>query len=115
MGWWDDGDSWGDTKGWDRASITYRSRTSYHPEIAAEDLRLPNEASKLRSFAICTFAAAILTVTFGSIPLFYLNIWMPLGAWYGAILLSVFVVLALAFSIISAFETKSLRQLAREL
>ena len=115
MGWWDDGDSWGDTKGWDRASIIYRSRQSYHPEISADDLRLPNEASKLRTIAICTFAAALLTVVFGSIPLFYVNIWVPLGAWYGAIMLGMFIVLAVGLSFVSAFETRSLRKLAREL
>jgi len=108
-------DSHLDPKGWDRASIAFKSRPEYRPEISAHDLRLPNEPRQLRVFAMCLGGAAMMTVLYVALPLFLLNIWVPLGAWYGVALLGAVLVLTVSLFVFSAFETRSLRRLAQEL
>jgi hypothetical protein len=111
----DDQDSWGERKGWDRPSIAFKSRKSYWPEIGPDDLRLPSEASKLRTWALCAACAAAMTVLYGVFPLLLIGVFVPLGSWYGRVLLMMFVLLATGLSVYSVFETRSLRKLAREL
>ena len=108
-------DSHLDPKGWDRASIAYKSRGPYRPKVSAADLRLPNEASKLRVLAISLASAAMMTVLYVAPPLFILNFWVPIGAWSGLALVGMLVALTAALFVFSAFETRSLRKLAKEL
>ena len=79
-------DGFGDTRGWDRASIAIRSRKPYVPDVSREDLLLPNEAGKLRTLGLCSICAFGLTILFVGVPLLALGIFAPLGLWYPALL-----------------------------
>jgi hypothetical protein len=111
----DDSDSSGDPRGWDRASIAVRSKKTFQPDISQADLLLPNEASKMRAFAICAATAAMMSALYGFFPLFLVSIWLPLGGWYPWIMLTMFVALAIGLFVLSVFETRSLRRLAADL
>jgi hypothetical protein len=108
-------DGFDETKGWDRASIAFRSRKPYVPDISRGDLLLPNEAGRLRTLGLCSICAFGITILYVAIPLFILNIFVPLGRWYpislGGALLGLTVLLFFA----STYETHQLRRLAREL
>jgi hypothetical protein len=97
------------------ASIALASRNSYRSAMQSNDLLLPNEASKFRAFLMCTLTAGMMTILYAGFPLLLLNFLLPLGVWDGWILLIVFVALTLTLFFWSAFETRSLRRLAREL
>jgi hypothetical protein len=79
---WDDGH--GDTKGFDRASIANRSRKAYRPDVSADDMRLPNEASQLRALALCFVCAVLVTSLYLCIPLFLVGLFFvsfDTGSW----------------------------------
>ena len=108
-------DGFGETRGWDRASIAFRSRSPYVPDINAEDLRLPNEAGKLRALGICFVCACALTILYVAFPLMMVGILVPLGAWYPASLGGALLVLTSLLFLVSTRETQQLRRLARDL
>ncbi len=87
-------DGFDETRGWDRASIAFRSRKPYVPDVSREDLLLPNEAGKLRTLALCSICAFGLTILFVGFPLLALGIFAPLGLWYPASLAGAFFGLA---------------------
>jgi hypothetical protein len=111
---WDDGT--GDTKGWDRASIANRSAKPYYPDIGAKDLRLPNEAGKLRTLWVCLVAAFCMTVLYLGVPLYSVDlVFFHLGPWLPGGLLTAMSVLTVVLFVFSVHETSDLRRLAREL
>jgi hypothetical protein len=109
-------DGFGETKGWDRASIAFRSRKPYVPGIKTKDLLLPNETGKVRTFGLCVVSAVCLTVLYVFVPLLLVGILVPIPPWLrvgllcGALL--GFTVLLFVFSTV---ETRQLRRLAKEL
>jgi hypothetical protein len=108
-------DGFDDTKGWDRASIAFRSRKPYFPDISREDLLLPNEASKLRTLGLCLICAFGITILFVGFPLLAVAIFVPLGLWYASALGAAFVGLTVLLFLFSIYETERLRRLAKEL
>jgi hypothetical protein len=108
-------DGFGETRGWDRASIAFKSRGPYRPEINQEDLLLPNEAGALKTLGICLVSAFAMTILYVSIPLFMLGIFVPLGAWFGVVLLVSFPALTAILFVFSTYETRQLRRLAQQL
>ena len=108
-------DGFDDTKGWDRASIAFRSRKPYLPDISSEDLLLPNEAGKLRTLGLCLICAFGITILFLGFPLLAVAIFVPLGLWYLTALGGAFVGLTVLLLVVSTYETARLRRLAKEL
>jgi hypothetical protein len=108
-------DGFGDTRGWDRASIASRSRAPYHPRVDQSDLLLPNEAGMLKTLVLCSATAFCMSILYVSIPLFMLNIFVPLGSWFGAVVVGSFPVLTVTLFVFSRYETRQLRRLAQEL
>ena len=100
---------------WDRASIAYKSRRPYHPAVSQNDLLLPNEAGKLKSLGLCVATAFCMTILYVSIPLFLLNMFVPLGAWFGAVVVGSFPVLSVILFVFSNYESRQLRRLAKDL
>ena len=107
-------DGFDETRGWDRASIAFRSRKPYVPDVSREDLLLPNEAGKLRTLGLCSICAFGLTILFVGVPLLALGIFAPLGLWYPALLGGAFLGLAVLLFLVSTHETRQLRRLANE-
>lgn len=108
-------DGFDDTRAWDRASIAYKSRAPYHPSVTQDDLLLPNEAGTLKSLGLCVATAFCMTILYVSIPLFLLNIFVPMGAWFGAVVVGSFPVLTVILFVVSNYETRQLRRLAKDL
>jgi hypothetical protein len=108
-------DGFDDTRGWDRASIAFRSRKPYVPDVGREDWILPNETGKLRTLALCSICAFGITILFVGFPLLAFAIFAPLGLWYPSILGGAFVGLTVVLFLISTYETRDLRRLAKEL
>ena len=108
-------DGFGDTRGWDRASIASRSRAPYHPNVEQSDLLLPNEAGLLKTLVLCFATAFCMSILYVSIPLFIVNIFIPLGSWFGAIVVGSVPALTIILFVFSSHETRQLRRLAQEL
>jgi len=108
-------DGFDDSKGWDRASIAFRSRKPYFPDIRREDLLLPNEAGKLRTLGLCLIGALGMTILFVGFPLLAVAIFVPLGRWYLISLGCTFLGLTVLLFLVSTWETGRLRRLAKEL
>jgi uncharacterized membrane protein YqjE len=108
-------DGFDDTRGWDRASIAYRSRKPYVPDVTREDLLVPNEAGKMRALGLCLICAFGLTLLFVGFPLLALGIFVPLGLWYPASLGGALLGLTVLLFLVSTRETWRLRSLAKEL
>ena len=107
-------DGFDDTRGWDRASIAYRSRKPYVPDVGPADLRLPNEARLFRTVAICTICAFCITVLYVGFPLYIASIVLPVGAWGPIVLGVVFLGLTVGLTFFSLHETRQFRELANE-
>lgn len=108
-------DGMGDTRGWDRASIAFKSRAPYHPQVAQRDLLLPNEAGALKTLGLCAASAFAMTILYVFFPLVMLNIFVPLGPWFGVVLFGSFPGLLVFLFLFSRHETRRLRHLAQEL
>ena len=110
-------DGVGDTRGWDRASIAHHTRKPYRPNVNQKDLLLPNEPGALRSLWVCSVCAFSMTILYIYLPLFMVNIYVPLmsAAWFAAVLCGSFLGLVVVLFFLSGRETRQLRRLAREL
>jgi hypothetical protein len=108
-------DGFGDRKGWDRASIAYRSRKPYYPNVSQEDLTLPSGADRVRTFGLCAVIAFAMSILYVAIPLTILGIFVPLGAWDTVVLGVVFPMLTVIVFVAATHESRRLGQLAREL
>jgi hypothetical protein len=110
---WPDDDGFGESRGWDRASIAMNTRHEYRPKVGQEDLLLPGSG---RTFLLCWVAGVCMTFLYVGIPLFILNIFLPsLAGWFGIAFGAAFLGLPLALFVLSKHEDKELRVLAREL
>jgi hypothetical protein len=108
-------DDFGETKGWNRASIVANVRLEpYKPDVTREDLLLPNEAGRLRTILICTATAIGITLLYVGAPLYMVSLFVPMGAWFFGSLAAVCVFLAVSLSWFSFHETREFRELARE-
>src|SRR6266508_451281 len=103
-------------KGWNRASIQYKSRRPYEPSISAEDLLMPSGFGSFRMLWMSAFMALCVTLLYFWTLLFLLNVFVPLsGEVYGAVLASALVVFTLFFYILGTHETRRDRELAARL
>jgi hypothetical protein len=107
-------DGFDERKGWDRASVAYRSRKSYTPDISQKDLLLPNEAGKVRTILICSVCAVSITLLYVGAPLYMVSFFVPMGLWFAGSLAVVCVVLVVSLTFYSLHETRKLRELAHE-
>lgn len=103
-------------KGWNRASIQYKSRRAYKPNVTTQDLIMPGGLGNLRMFRSCVLMGGIVTVLYVWIPLWFLITFVPISS------LTYALVLGLAFLSITAFlylagsrETRRERDLATRL
>ena len=108
-------DGFGDTRGWDRASIAYNTRKPYRPDVSQADLLLPNEAGKLRALWFCSVSAVAMPILYVFVPLLIVNIFVPLGALFEAVLCVSLLGLIIVLFVFSVHETGQLRRLAKEL
>src|SRR5262249_2726056 len=66
-------------KGWNRASIQYKSRRAYKPNLKTEDLIMPSGLGNLRMLRACFLMAGMMTALYVWIPLMFLNTWLPIS------------------------------------
>jgi hypothetical protein len=103
-------------KGWNRASIGFWSRKPYRPNVGPDDLLMPNGLGNLRMLGTCAAMALIITVLYVWAPLFFLNVFVPLGGIvYGATLGGALVALTLFLYLMGTRETRRDRELAARL
>jgi hypothetical protein len=107
-------DGFDERKGWDRASVAYRSRKPYRPDISQKDLLLPNEAGKARTILICAACAICITLLYVGFPLYMVSLFVPMGVWFVGSLAAICVALAVLLSWYSFHETREFRELANE-
>ena len=69
----------------------------------------------LKTLVLCVGTAVCMSVLYLAIPLFLLNIFVPLGSWFGAIFVGSVPVLTIILFAFSRHETRQLRRLAQEL
>jgi hypothetical protein len=108
-------DGFDERKTWDRASIAFRSRKPYVPNISRQDLLLPNGADKLRTLGLCVICAFAMSILYVAIPLLILGIFVSLGRWDAIVLGAVFPALTVIVFVAATHESRQLRQLAKEL
>lgn len=103
-------------KGWNRASIQFKSRRAYKPNVTLEDLMMPNGLGTLRMLRSCVLMAGMMTALYVWIPLWFLITWVPISD------LTYALTLGLAFLAILSFlyfagsrETRRDRDLATRL
>jgi hypothetical protein len=103
-------------KGWNRASIQFRSRKPYKPNIRAEDLVMPNGLGNLRMFGMCVAMALMMTVLYVWVPLYMVHFFVPMtGVWYSGAVGCAFVGLTALLYFGGARETRRDRELAARL
>ena len=106
----------GPRTGWDRASISYRSRKSYKPDIRAEDLVMPSGLGNLRMFGMCVGMALMMTVLYVWSPLYLVHFFVRMsGPLYGEVLGGAFVGLTAFLYLAGSRETRRDRKLAARL
>ena len=108
-------DGFGERKGWDRASIAFRSRKPYYPDVSREDLILPRGTDRLRMLAICAVCAFAMAILYVGIPLLILGIFVPLGSWDAIVIGALIPVLTVIIFTLATHESRRLTELAREL
>ncbi len=103
-------------KGWNRASIQYRSRRAYKPNVKIDDLVMPSGLGNARMFGTCVLMAGIMTALYVWIPLWFLITFVPIsGLTYALTMgLSYVVILGLLY-FGGSRETRRDRELARRL
>ena len=103
-------------KGWNRASVQYRSRRPYRPAVKADDLVMPNGFGNLRMLGTCVAMAGIMTLLYVWIPLIFLNVFVPLGGvTYAAALGGALLGLTTFLYVAGTRETRRDRELATRL
>jgi hypothetical protein len=103
-------------KGWNRASIQYRSRRAYKPDVTLDDLMMPNGLGTLRMLRSCVLMAGIMTALYVWIPLWFLITWVPISNLTYALTLSLSYLAILSFLYFGGSrETRRERELARRL
>ena len=108
-------DGFDERKTWDRASIAFRSRKPYVPKISRQDLLLPIGVDRLRTLGLCLICALAMSILYVAIPLLILGIFVSLGPWDAIVLGTVFPALTVIVFVAATYESRHLRQLAREL
>jgi len=66
-------------RGWNRASVQYRSAKPYKPNVTVEDLVMPNGLGTLRMLRDCVLMGGMMTLLYVWIPLIFLNVFVPIG------------------------------------
>lgn len=107
-------DGYDEAKTWDRASVAYRSRKPYRPDISQQDLLLPNQAGLARTVLICTTCAICITLLYVGIPLYMVSLFVPMGTWFIGSLAVVCIVFAVSLTFFSLREDRMFRELVHE-
>jgi peptidoglycan biosynthesis protein MviN/MurJ (putative lipid II flippase) len=103
-------------KGWNRASIQYKSRRAYKPNLKMEDLVMPNGLGNARMFGTCVLMGGIMTALYVWIPLWFLITFVPISSLTYALVLGVgFCTITLFLYLAGSRETRRDRELARRL
>jgi len=103
-------------KGWNRASVQYRSRRPYKPSIRAEELLMPNGLGNVRMLGTCLLMAVMMTAMYVWIPLIFLNVFVPIsGTTYAAALGGILFGLTVFLYVAGTRETRRDRELATRL
>ena len=103
-------------RGWNRASIQYRSSKLRKPDVTIADLTLPNGLGNLRMLRTCVLMAGIMTVLYVWVPLMVLNVFVKLSGPVYAAALGGSVLLLTAFLYVGGTrETRRERELATRL
>lgn len=103
-------------KGWNRASVQFKSRRAYKPNITTEDLIMPSGLGTFRMFRSCVLMAGIMTVLYVWIPLIFLNIFVPIsGLTYALVLAVAFLSITAVLYFGGARETRRDRELGTRL
>ena len=108
-------DRFEDRKGWDRASIAFRSRKPYVPNVSREDLLLPSGPRTIGTLGLCLICAIAMTVLYVAILLLILGVFVSLGSWDGIVLVGALLTLTALVFFAASYEDRRLRQFAREL
>ena len=66
-------------KGWNRASVQYRSRRPYQPDVKAEDLVMPNGLGNFRMLRTCFLMAGSMTLLYVWVPLMIFTYFVPIS------------------------------------
>jgi hypothetical protein len=103
-------------RGWNRASIQYRSSKLRQPDVTLADLTLPNGLGNFRMFRTCLMMAGIMTVLYVWVPLMVLNVFVELsGPVYVAALGGSLLLLTAFLYVAGTRETRRERDLATRL
>ena len=104
------------TKGWNRASLSFRSRKGYRPNVRTEDLLMPSGLGGLRMLMLCVPMAAMMTFLYVWTLLMIVNFFVPVGATvYAAMVGGGAVLILLLLYFFGTRETRRDRELARRL
>jgi hypothetical protein len=102
--------------GWNRASIRYKSRKPYRPNVKPQDLLMPNGLGNLRMLRACVVMAGAITVLYVWIPLIFLNVFVPISGLTYALVMGVALLAITTFlHLAGTRETRRDRELARRL
>jgi hypothetical protein len=102
--------------GWNRASIQYRSRRPYKPDLKTEDLIMPNGLGTVRMLRTCVLMAGAMTALYVWIPLIFLNTFVPISGLTYALTLGLAVLsITLFLYFAGSRETRRDRELASRL
>jgi len=103
-------------KGWNRASIQFKSRRPYKPNLTLDDLMMPNGLGTFRMLRTCVLMAGMMTVLYVWIPLWFLVTWVPISDLTYALTLSLaFLAISSILYLAGSRETRRERELARRL
>jgi hypothetical protein len=104
------------TRGWNRASVQYRSQKLRKPDVKLEDLILPNGLGNGRMLWTCFLMAGMMTLLYVWIPLIFLNVFVPLsGVTYAAAMGGGVLVITAILYAAGSRETRRERELAARL
>jgi hypothetical protein len=103
-------------KGWNRASIQFKSRRPYKPNLTLDDLMMPNGLGTLRMLRTCVLMAGMMTVLYVWIPLWFLVTWVPISDLTYALTLSLaFIAISCILYLGGSRGTRRERELARRM
>jgi hypothetical protein len=102
--------------GWNRASVQYKSRREYKPNMTMQDLVMPNGLGTMRMLRSCVLMGGIMTLLYVWIPLWFLITFVPIsGLTYALVLGVAFVGITLLLYFAGGRETRRDRDLASRL
>jgi hypothetical protein len=106
-----------DNHGWNRASIIFRSRHVYRPDIRRDDLLLPSGTLTLKTLVISFFCGVAITLLYIWVTFFFVRVLAGVdpGIWFAAIMAGAPLALGGIIFVLATRETKRDREYARTL